>query len=122
MSQYYTVQHASPKHLHRFYSDTSTLTFGDVRPEGFYSKNATGQKARACQPMVWNWVPACRNLAGVIGLPLGCRHPVFISTGRWLCPPSSCPTVYPPSRSSHAVLTVAAAALPALPACPADHP
>lgn len=44
MSQYYTVQHASPKHLHRFYSDSSTLTYGDMRPEGFYSKQATGQK------------------------------------------------------------------------------
>ncbi|EFN50901.1 hypothetical protein CHLNCDRAFT_141731 [Chlorella variabilis] len=44
VSQYYTVQHASPKHLHRFYSDASTLTFGDVRPDGFFSKNAIGQK------------------------------------------------------------------------------
>lgn len=46
MSQYYTVQHASPKHLHRFYSDSSTLTYGDMRPEGFFSKQATGQKVR----------------------------------------------------------------------------
>ncbi|PSC67396.1 G3BP isoform X1 [Micractinium conductrix] len=44
VSQYYTVQHASPKHLHRFYSETSTLTWGDMRPEGFYSRSATGQK------------------------------------------------------------------------------
>lgn len=46
MSQYYTVQHASPKHLHRFYSDASTLTYGDVRPEGCVTRNATGQKVR----------------------------------------------------------------------------
>lgn len=45
VSQYYTVQHASPKHLHRFYSDASTLTYGDVRPEGCVTRNATGQKA-----------------------------------------------------------------------------
>lgn len=44
VSQYYTVQHASPKHLHRFYSDASTLTYGDVRPEGCVTRNATGQK------------------------------------------------------------------------------
>ena len=47
VSQYYTVQHSSPKHLHRFYSDASTVTYGDIRPDGFFSRNATGQKVRA---------------------------------------------------------------------------
>ncbi len=46
VSQYYTVQHASPKHLHRFYSDASTLTYGDVRPEGCVTRTATGQKVQ----------------------------------------------------------------------------
>jgi hypothetical protein len=34
VSQYYNVLHASPKNLYRFYSDTSTITYADVRPEG----------------------------------------------------------------------------------------
>ncbi|KAH7619628.1 hypothetical protein Ndes2526B_g06609 [Nannochloris sp. 'desiccata'] len=48
VSQYYTVLHSSPKHLHRFYSDRSTMTYADVIPEGDSItqnlKTATGQK------------------------------------------------------------------------------
>lgn len=48
MSQYYTVLHSSPKHLHRFYADNSTLTHADVKfEEGQITqslKTATGQK------------------------------------------------------------------------------
>jgi hypothetical protein len=51
VSQYYTVLHSSPKHLHRFYADHSTLTYADVIPEsGAIAqslKTATGQKASA---------------------------------------------------------------------------
>lgn len=50
ISQFYTVMHSSPKHLHRFYSDRSTLTHVDVVKEAdalvHISKNATGQKVR----------------------------------------------------------------------------
>ena len=45
MSQYYTVLHASPRNLYRFYSDASTLTFADIRPDGHHStKTVTTQK------------------------------------------------------------------------------
>lgn len=48
VTQYYTVLHSSPKHLHRFYSDSSTLTYADVIPDGDSIiqnvKTATGQK------------------------------------------------------------------------------
>ena len=50
VSQYYTVLHTSPKHLHRFYADHSTLIHADVIPEGGAVsqnlKTATGQKVR----------------------------------------------------------------------------
>lgn len=48
VSQYYTVLHSSPKRLHRFYADASTMTHVDVRVEhGSITQNlktATGQK------------------------------------------------------------------------------
>lgn len=48
VSQYYTVLHSSPKHLHRFYADNSTMTHVDVVVEdGTVTqslKTATGQK------------------------------------------------------------------------------
>lgn len=45
VSQYYTVLHASPRNLYRFYSDASTLTFADIRPDGHHStKTVTTQK------------------------------------------------------------------------------
>lgn len=66
VSQFYTVQHASPKHLHRFYSDASTLTYGDMRPEGFFSKSATGQKVGCLETcglgQAWCWL--CVDGAG----------------------------------------------------------
>jgi hypothetical protein len=81
VSQYYTVQHASPKHLHRFYSDASTLTYGDVRPEGFVSKNATGQKVTA--------LPLCFNLRACISLALLGRHQAHYPAQVLWCTPAS---------------------------------
>ena len=64
VSQYYTVLHSSPKHLHRFYSDRSTLTYADVIPEGDSItqnlKTATGQKVRMlCCTCIETGGPAC---------------------------------------------------------------
>lgn len=64
VSQYYTVQHASPKHLHRFYSDASTLTYGDVRPEGCVTRTATGQKVRSGRLWGMAWLGVCRQRFG----------------------------------------------------------
>lgn len=47
VSQFYTVLHTSPRHLHRFYSEASTLTLADARPDGQHIvKTVTGQKVR----------------------------------------------------------------------------
>eukprot|EP00887_Chlorella_sp_A99_P006761 scaffold3.g6761.t1 len=45
VQQYFTVLHANPKHLHRFYSDNSCLTHADVGPAGVQVRHASGQKA-----------------------------------------------------------------------------
>lgn len=47
VSQFYTVLHTSPRNLHRFYSEASTLTLADTRPDGQHIfKTVTGQKVR----------------------------------------------------------------------------
>jgi hypothetical protein len=73
VSQFYTVLHTSPRNLHRFYSEASTLTLADTRPDGQHIvKTVTGQKVglllALLQPGHFECSPlACCNRAA------GCR-------------------------------------------------
>ena len=94
VQQYFTVLHANPKHLHRFYSDGSTLTHADFTPAGgLQVRHASGQKVRAGQgargreggrkggmegllPAASSLRAGCPLLAAVHGqLACACPHP-----------------------------------------------
>lgn len=91
VSQYYTVQHASPKHLHRFYSEASTLTYGEVRPEGFLAKQATGQKVwRLPLGLCGQQLPPGHAAAPLLPQQRRCRSAVLARRCWFLQPSGRC--------------------------------
>lgn len=112
MSQFYTVLHTSPRNLHRFYSEASTLTLADTRPNGQHIvKSVTGQKVRPQPPprhfrpaglmaaLCTKPVPGHHTACARFCTGVACSHVPALLASRPL--PSCCPHGFEHAQSIH---------------------